>query len=398
MVTTTKSDQISKSKAIWQRLKEAFGGGEDANFIIFMLVPAGFVFIVGILFPLIYGLFITFFHLDVSKPGFQELSFNNFIAFNNYLALLQEQPPFRNFLRYYANTLIFTVVTVLFELILGLIIALLLDKAFKGRGIVRAAVLVPWAIPTIVNAKIWQLMFLGDESGVINDIFIRLGMYDSPIIFEGLGISMPLNIIWSTCLFVFPICIGILLFSWLPNFFKRDFDFLKEKGHILLAIVTIVSGIIFFLSQEALPGGLLSFSNISFPSDFFVVFIVDIWKTVPFMALLILADLQTIPRDLYKASEVDGATAWQKFREVTLPLILPGIGTALIFRCIDAFRVYDILAVFSNDSIASLTKLAVYKHSDGLYSAASTIAIFTFLNILVFVIFMTYLTRRRGER
>ena len=398
MVTTTKSNRFSESKSIWQRFKNIFGGGEDANFIIFMLIPAGFVFIVGILFPLIYGFFITFFHLDVSKPEYQVLSFNNFIAFNNYLAMLQENPPFRNFLRYYSNTLIFTVVTVLFELILGLIVALLLDKAFKGRGIVRAAVLVPWAIPTIVNAKIWQLMFLGDESGVINDIFIRLGMYDKPIIFEGLGISMPLNLLWSACIFIFPICIGIILFSWVPNFFKRDFEFLKERGHIFIGIATVVSGIIFLSAQEALPGGLLSFANISFPSDFFVVFIVDIWKTVPFMALLILADLQTIPRDLYKASEVDGATAWQKFREVTLPLIIPGIGTALIFRCIDAFRVYDILAVFSSDSIASLTKLAVNKHSDGMYSAASTIAIFTFLNILVFVIFMTYLTRRRGER
>lgn len=390
--------QVTSSKGIWGKIKDLFGGGEDSSFIMMMLIPAGLVFFIGILFPLLYGFFITFFHLDVTDPDYNSLGPHTFIAINNYLALLQEQPPFRDFFRYYMNTLIFTVVTVLIELVLGLILALLLNKRFKGRGIVRAAVLVPWAIPTIVNAKIWQLLFLGDEKGVINDIFIRLGMYDEHIIFEGKGLLMPINLIWILSLIAFPITLVIVLYAWIPKIYRKTFNFLENKTEIIAAIIMVVSGVVLFLPQEQLlPGGILSLATIKFPSDFFVVFIVDIWKTTPFMALLILADLQTIPQDLYKAADVDGASRWQSFREVTLPLIIPGIGVALIFRCIDAFRVYDILAVFSSDSIASITKLAVNKHSEGLYGAASTIAIFTFLNIIVFVVFFMWLTRRRGE-
>ncbi|MFX0123523.1 MAG: carbohydrate ABC transporter permease [Candidatus Hodarchaeota archaeon] len=390
----------SYTKEIWEKIKDIFGGGEDATFIMVMLVPAGLVFFIGILFPLIYGLIISFFHLDVSKQEFNALRPENFIGLGNYFAILQEKPPFRDFLRYYVNTLIFTVVTVFFELILGLIVALLLNKEFKGRGIVRAAVLVPWAIPTIVNAKIWQLLFLANEKGVANDIFMRFGLIEDTIIFEGLGLYAPLNLIWIIALFIFPVTVGIIVYAWVPKLVRRTFDFLDNTSEVIIAVLMVISGIILFLvpQEMLLPGGALSFGVIRFPTDFYVVFIVDIWKTTPFMALLILADLQTVPQDLYKAAEVDGASKWQTFREVTLPLIIPGIGTALIFRCIDAFRVYDILAVFTSDSIASITKVAVNAHSDGLYGAAASIAIFTFLNILTFVIFFMWLTRRRGER
>ena len=122
----------------------------------------------------------------------------------NYLALITESPPYRGFWRYYLNTVIFTVVTVFFELILGLVIALLLNKKFKGRGIVRAAVLVPWAMPTIVNAKIWQLLFLPNEKGVVNDILLRLGTIDELVVFEGMGRMMSVNLLWSISLFLFP--------------------------------------------------------------------------------------------------------------------------------------------------------------------------------------------------
>ena len=388
----------TKASGVWGRIKGLFGHPDDSSFIMMMLIPAGIVFFIGILFPLFYGFLITFFHLDVTDPQYNSIGPQTFVGIANYLALLSENPPFRDFFRYYVNTLIFTIVTVFFELVLGLIVALLLNKKFKGRGIVRAAVLVPWAIRTIVNAKIWQILFLGTEKGVMNDIFIRLGMYDEPVIFEGLGLNVPLSFLWVASLILFPICFAVILYAWLPKIYRKKFDFLDNRSEVIVAIVMVITGIILLLPGDMfLQGGLLGFTTIDFPSDFFVVFIVDIWKTTPFMALLILADLQTIPQDLYKAAEVDGASKWQTFREVTLPLIIPGIGTALIFRCIDAFRVYDILAVFTSDSIASVTKLAVNKHSEGIYSAASTIAIFTFLNIIVFVVFFMWLTRRRGE-
>jgi len=399
----------------WQRIKNLFGGGEDSTFIMSMLIPVGIVFTLGILFPLIYGLIITFFYLDVSQPQYREVSFSTFVNVGNYLAMITESPPYRGFWRYYLNTVIFTVVTVFFELVLGLIVALLLNKQFKGRGIVRAAVLVPWAMPTIVNAKIWQLLFLPNEQGAINDVLLRLGTIDELVAFEGMGRMMPVNLLWSISLFLFPVLLGVILYTWIPKAYKfvrtDNFgvrEFFDSRSETIVLVLVIFTGIILLLPQSMfLPGGalatVLTIGDIQvgftfpFPPDFFVVFIVDIWKTTPFMALLILASLQTIPQDLYKAAEVDGASKWQQFREITYPMIFTGIMIALIFRCIDAFRVYDILAVFTADSIASITKLAINKHSDGIYSAAATIAIFEFLNIIVFVVFFMWLIQRRSK-
>ena len=122
---------------------------------------------------------------------------------------------------------------------------------------------------------------------------------------------------------------------------------------------------------------------------------VDIWKTTPFMALLILASLQVIPQDLYKAASVDGATSFQQFRQITLPLITPGIGTALIFRSIDAFRVYDIIAVFNIPTTYSISYLAYqFQNVSHRTGTAATVAVFTFINIIIFTIFFFYLTRR----
>ncbi|MHA1448974.1 MAG: carbohydrate ABC transporter permease [Candidatus Hodarchaeales archaeon] len=366
-------------------------GGDDAGFVAAMLSPVGIVFIIGILFPLLYGLFISFFYILRTPPTVE------FYSINNYIQILFYDSDFSH---YYWNTLLFTVVTVTFELFLGLIIALLLNKNFKGRGIVRASILIPWAIPTIVNALLWKFIFKADMQGLVNDMLWRLGFItrDEAIIFAGGGVSVPLNLLWLLALFIFPVSVFIVVYTWFPKLYNRTFNFLDNPAEIVAAVLIVVSVfILFFIPQEMLlPGGLLSFTTIAFPSDFIIVFIVDIWKTTPFMALLILAGLQVIPQDLYKAAIVDGATRWQQFRYVTLPLLLPGIGTALIFRTIDAFRVYDILAVFTASNIQSITAYAVTKHSQGYYGLASAIAVFEFLNIIIFTVLFLKLTRRRN--
>jgi trehalose/maltose transport system permease protein len=171
------------------------------------------------------------------------------------------------------NTLNFAWASVLIETLLGLAVAMLLNQDFKGRAWVRTAVLVPWAIPTIVSAKMWGWM-LHDQFGVINDILLAAGIIDH-------------KIAWTA-----------------------------ENSTALWTVVAV-----------------------------------DVWKTTPFMALLILAALQVLPKDCYEAAEVDGVHPLRVFWKVTLPLIRPALMVAVIFRILDALRIFDLIFVLtSNDN------------------------------------------------
>jgi trehalose/maltose transport system permease protein len=215
------------------------------------------------------------------------------------------------------TTVKFTAITVSFEFVLGLIIALVVNSNFKGRGLMRAVMLVPWAIPTVVAAKMWQWM-LDDVFGVINDLGVKL--------------------------------------------------------HILSH----------------------SHAWISDPSTSLAsVSAVDIWKTTPFVALLLLAGLQVIPRDLYEAAAVDGANKLQQFWRITLPLLRPAILVTLIFRTLDALRVFDVFYVFFGNRPDTQT-MAIYDQStivgDGHvgYGAAMSVAIFLIISLFV-VIYVTFM-------
>ena len=214
-------------------------------------------------------------------------------------------------------TVKFTLITVSFEFVLGLIIALVVNSSFKGRGAMRAVMLVPWAIPTVVAAKMWQWM-LDDVFGVINDILLKLHIISHPHAW----ISDPATSLASVCA-------------------------------------------------------------------------VDIWKTTPFVALLLLAGLQVIPRDLYEAASVDGANQLQQFWRITLPLLLPAILVTLIFRTLDALRVFDVFFVFFGNRQDTQT-MAVYAQStivgDGHvgYGAAISVAIFLIISLFV-VIYMVFM-------
>ncbi len=175
------------------------------------------------------------------------------------------------------NTFRFALISVSIETVLGLMVALVLNAEFVGRSIVRAAILIPWAIPTIVSAKLWAWMF-NDQFGMINDILMRLGMIDHKI-------------------------------AWTAN------------------------------SDTAM----------------WAVLIVDIWKTTPFMALLCLAGLQMIPRDMYEAAKIDGINPVKVFFRVTLPLVKPALMVAVIFRLLDALRIFDLIYVLTPNSKATKT-------------------------------------------
>ncbi len=237
------------------------------------------------------------------------------VGLANYTELLGE----RQFWRAMRNTVVFTVVSVSLEFVLGLCFALLVHTHFKGRGLMRAAMLIPWALPTVVAARMWGWMF-NDVFGVVNDLLVgKLGILPEPV-------------------------------AW-----------------------------------TATPG----FAMAS-------VILVDVWKTTPFVALLLLAGLQLISGELYEAAEVDGASAWQRFLTITLPLLKPAILVALIFRTLDALRVFDVIWVMTRgqagtESAATYTYRSLIEYNRLGYGSALSVAIF-FL-IALFVIFYVYALR-----
>lgn len=170
------------------------------------------------------------------------------------------------------NTLVFTALSVSLETLFGLGVALLLNQPSRLRTALRAAVLIPWAIPTVVSAKMWSWM-LHDQFGIVNHALLALGVLAAPL-------------------------------AWTAD--------------PQLSLFTIV--------------------------------LVDVWKATPYMALLILAALQMVPVDCYEAARVDGVPPWTVFRRVTLPLIMPGVVIAMIFRTLDALRVFDIIYVMTSNS------------------------------------------------
>ncbi|WP_437331934.1 carbohydrate ABC transporter permease [Sorangium sp. So ce394] len=217
-------------------------------------------------------------------------------------------------------TVFFTVVTVLSELALGLGVALLVNSQFKGRSAVRAAMLIPWAIPTVISAQMWKWMY-NDVYGVFNDLLVnRLGV--------------------------------------LPR-------------------------------------------NVAFVADpdvsFWAVAIIDIWKTTPFMALLLLAGLQLIPSDLYEAARVDGATPLQQFTRITLPLLKPSMLVALIFRTLDALRVFDVFFVmFGNrpdmQTMATYAQQTLVSVSNIGYGSAISVALFLIIAVFILIYLAVFRT------
>lgn len=208
------------------------------------------------------------------------------------------------------DTIVFSVISVTLELILGLGVALVVNTAFRGRGLMRAVMLVPWAIPTAVSSKMWEWMFESSRVGLFNVIGQALGLTDG------------------------------------------NFSFLTNTSFQVPAMVAI-----------------------------------DVWKTTPFMALLLLAGLQLIPGELYEAADVDGASRIRQFFAITIPLLRPTIAIALIFRTLDALRVFDLFQIVLAQNRFSMASYAYYQLVDyanmGTSSAASMVI---FVLILIFAI------------
>jgi multiple sugar transport system permease protein len=270
-----------------------------------LIMPAFLFVIVFAFYPILYSFSLSFHRIILGLPGLGQ----HFVGVRNYLDLFHDRVALHSLV----NTLVFVAVSTFCEIVIGLLIALVINQHFRGRGMVRAAVLVPWAIPTVVASQMWRFLF-NDKYGLVNFVF-----------------------------------------------------FGSDVAHY----------------QAWLASPLFAFC---------AIIVADVWKTSSFAALLILAGLQTIPDELYEAARIDGAGAWQRFRNITLPLVRPALLIALLFRTMDAFRVFDLVFVMTQGGPADSTDVLQfygYKKifAEGLMGYGSTISVLVFVIILAIALF-----------
>jgi trehalose/maltose transport system permease protein len=272
----------------------------------YLILPAVFVVFLVIGFPL-FSVIVD----SVMKLKLDGVTPPSFVGFDNYLFIFSDP----DFWHSVWVTLVFTFFSVTIEAVLGLVVALVANSKFTGRTLLRVAILIPWAIPTVVSSQIWKWMF-NDIYGVAN------------IILAGLHI-IPHKLAWLAT------------------------------------------------PETALP----------------VIIAVDVWKTTPFMSLLLLAGLQLIPSDLYEAASIDGASGTRKFFSVTLPLVMPTLLVALIFRTLDALRVFDIFYIMVGGQ-GNMATMAVYNQQQLIQFLDAGVGSATSVVILIFImIFVVAYTR-----
>jgi ABC-type sugar transport system permease subunit len=331
-ITETTREVFELSEKL-QKLEEP---PSNNKFILSLLIPGLFILAVAILFPIATGIFISF-----TNSGIGTGYFGTEVTIVNYYELLfYGNVNTRDFWQYTYQTLFFSIVSLGLEFILGLAFALILNKKFKGRGLARATLLIPWAIPTVASATIFrfEIFNTADEFGLINSLILLFG--GNSQFFFGQGLA--------------------------PELFKLP---------MLVPYSPYITEIPITLTM-------------------FTAIFIDVWKTTPFITLLILAALQIVSQDLYKAGDIAGASGLQKFRYITWPLIKPGIGIALIFRMMQALRVYDAIVVFNDKSVRSMTSHAVLLWQNSEYGLASAVSVMLLVLIIIFALIIVRVTRR----
>ena len=270
-------------------------GLSEKGLAFWMVAPSMLLIALVAAYPIIYAIWLSLHEYSVRQAGLSRWA--GPFGLRNYSTALQES----EFWSAMMHTLIFTASSVFLELIIGLAMAMAMHAAFKGQGLLRTVVLVPWAVLTVVTAIMWKTIF-DPNLGFVNQI---LGT----------------NKVW--------------------------------------------------LGEE--------------PEALMVMIFADVWKTAPFMALLLLAGLQVIPGEIYESAKVDGATAWQRFRRITLPLLMPALLVALIFRTLDALRAFDLPKVLTNgaNGTETLSLLAQRTFQENrLIGEGSALSILTFLIVM----------------
>src|ERR687886_294218 len=275
-------------------------GMPERRLAVLMVAPSMVLIAIVAVWPILYAIWLSLHEYSVRVAGLSRWAGS--LGLRNYSTALQSADWHAALF----HTLIFTVASVTLELVIGLAMALAMHEAFRGQGLLRTVVLVPWAVLTVVTAVMWRTMFVSPY-GFVNTI---------------LGTKT----VW--------------------------------------------------LGSE--------------PQALIVIIIADVWKTAPFMALLILAGLQVIPGEIYEAAKVDGATAWQRFTRITLPLLTPAILVALIFRTLDALRIFDLPFVLTQGANGTETlSLIAYQElqSNQIIGLGSALSVLTFVIVMAVSLF-----------
>jgi multiple sugar transport system permease protein len=280
-----------------RKKKDKSYGSEERRLAALLLSPAMVVILLVAAYPIGYAVWLSLTEYSVRVPGLWR-----FVGFDNY----SEAFGSTEFWDAVKTTFLFTIISVTLELAIGLAMALAMHAAFKGRGLLRTVILVPWAVLTVVSAITWKTLF-EPNLGLVPTILGKFGIAE--------------NVVW-----------------------------LGQSGYALTVMI-----------------------------------VADVWKTAPFMALLLLAGLQVIPDDVYDAAKVDGATTWQRFRSITLPLLLPAILVALIFRTLDALRIFDLPFVLTGGTNGTSTlSLIAQKEltTNNLIGYGSALSVLTFIIVM----------------
>jgi multiple sugar transport system permease protein len=279
--------------------KKRSKGLSESRLAAAMMSPSLIVLALVAAYPIGYAIWLSLNEYSVRVPGL-----SRFAGLKNYTTALGSS----EFWDAFQNTFVFTIISVSIELVLGVAFAMAMHQAFKGRAILRATVLVPWAVLTFGTGLLWRSIFEPD-----------LGFFPS-----------------------------------------------------MLNALHLPGGDVVWLGQDGYAMAVMIFA--------------DIWKTAPFMALLILAGLQVISDDVYDAAKVDGATAWQRFTRITLPLLRPAILVALLFRTLDALRVFDLPFALTKGANGTET-LSLYAYQQ--LTANRLVGLGSALSVVTFVIVMT---------
>jgi trehalose/maltose transport system permease protein len=268
-------------------------GLSEKRLAFLMVAPSMALIALVAAYPIGYGIWLSLHEYSVRVAGL-----SRWAGFRNYSTALGDSDWWAAFF----HTMIFAAASVSLELLIGLGMAMAMHAAFRGQGLLRTTVLVPWAVLTVVTAIMWRTIFESPQ-GFVNQI---------------------------------------------------------------------LGGDTVWLGSE--------------PQALIVIIIADVWKTAPFMALLILAGLQVIPGDIYEAAKVDGATAWQRFRKITLPLLTPAILVALIFRTLDALRIFDLPYVLTKGANGTTTLSLIAQQTfaeNRIYGLGAAYSILTFITVMI---------------
>jgi len=280
--------------------------------------PAGALVLLIFVYPILRTIVLSFLHLNLTT-GFQP----RFAGVANFTRLASDSRFFSSL----EVTALFTVVSVTLEFLIGLMLALAVERLGRGRRVARTFLLIPWALPTATIAVLWMWMF-NDQYGVINAILLKTGAMDTPI-------------------------------AWLAK------------------------------PQSAMVA----------------VIFADVWKTFPFVLIVLLAGLQSIPAEMYEAIEIDGGNAWHRFRYVTLPFLSPFVFLALIFRIVQAFAIFDLVYVLTGGGPGGATEtVSVYsyytfmRYLDFGYGAALVVVMVAMLAFTGWILYSLWLKRYEMDR